>query len=66
MKTELLGKLITMGCMMMVATQAAGTADAAEKKSERTFDPYRLTWNSPSKNSKGSMPIGNGDIGANI
>ena len=29
-------------------------------------NPYKVTWNSPSKDSKGSMPIGNGDIGANV
>lgn len=27
---------------------------------------YDIVWNSPSKNAAGSMPIGNGDIGANV
>ena len=28
--------------------------------------PVDLVWNSPSKDARGSMPIGNGDIGANV
>jgi alpha-L-fucosidase 2 len=28
-------------------------------------DPYRVTWESPSKDSSGSMPLGNGEIGVN-
>ena len=28
--------------------------------------PARLVWDSPSTDSRGSMPIGNGDIGANV
>ncbi len=27
---------------------------------------YNVTWESPSKDAHGSMPIGNGDIGANV
>ncbi|MCP5537491.1 MAG: hypothetical protein H7A51_14815 [Akkermansiaceae bacterium] len=29
-------------------------------------DAYDVIWDSPSDNSRGSMPIGNGDIGANV
>ena len=29
-------------------------------------DPYRVTWDSPSTDSSGSMPLGNGDIGLNV
>ncbi len=29
-------------------------------------DPYRVVWDSSSANSRGSMPIGNGDIGLNV
>ena len=29
-------------------------------------DPYQLVWSSPGKGPKDSMPIGNGDIGANV
>ena len=28
--------------------------------------PYEVIWDSPSVDSKGSMPIGNGDIGLNV
>ena len=30
------------------------------------LDHYNVVWDSPSKNSYGSMPIGNGDIGLNV
>jgi alpha-L-fucosidase 2 len=31
-----------------------------------TLSDYNVVWNSPSKNSLGSMPAGNGDIGVNL
>jgi hypothetical protein len=31
-----------------------------------TLSDYNVVWNSPSKNSMGSMPFGNGDIGINL
>ncbi|MFZ1290357.1 MAG: DUF5703 domain-containing protein [Melioribacteraceae bacterium] len=31
-----------------------------------TVSNYNVSWNSPSKNYNGSMPIGNGDIGLNV
>jgi hypothetical protein len=30
------------------------------------FKPYHVKWNSQSVNSSGSMPLGNGDLGANV
>ncbi|MDJ0745523.1 MAG: DUF5703 domain-containing protein [Xenococcaceae cyanobacterium MO_167.B27] len=30
------------------------------------LDKYNVVWNSPSKDSSGSMPLGNGDIGLNV
>ena len=30
-----------------------------------SLDAYNVVWNSPSENSHGSMPLGNGDIGIN-
>jgi len=32
----------------------------------RNMKPYDIVWNSPSGNASGSMPIGNGEVGANI
>ena len=32
----------------------------------KRIENYNVSWNSPSGNSKGSMPIGNGDIGLNV
>ncbi|HAZ04625.1 MAG: hypothetical protein A2W90_06860 [Bacteroidetes bacterium GWF2_42_66] len=31
-----------------------------------TLEDYNIQWNTPGINSQGSMPIGNGDIGANV
>lgn len=33
---------------------------------KRTLSDYNISWLSPGINSQGSMPIGNGDIGANV
>src|SRR6476660_9308701 len=30
------------------------------------LDRYNVVWDSPSKDASGSMPIGNGDLGANV
>jgi len=43
------------------ATLGATVADAGPAS-----HPARIVWHSPSKDSTGSMPIGNGDIGANV
>jgi hypothetical protein len=39
---------------------------AASLAAQHPVDPYNVVWNSPSKNSAGSMPTGNGDIGLNV
>ena len=37
------------------------------KKNEMNqLDNYNITWDSPSKDHHGSMPLGNGDIGLNL
>lgn len=33
---------------------------------KKTLDDYNVVWQTPGKNSQGSMPFGNGDIGANV
>ncbi len=43
------------------AAVPAGAADTADP-----LDRCNVVWDSPSGNSSGSMPIGNGDIGANV
>ncbi|MEI7898741.1 MAG: DUF5703 domain-containing protein [bacterium] len=39
---------------------------AAEVKSVKSLDDCNVVWASPSTNSFGSMPLGNGDVGANV
>jgi len=42
------------------------TALAAPTKAVKSLDDCNVTWNWPSTDSFGSMPLGNGDIGANV
>ncbi len=42
--------------MMLMTTPAPGAA----------LDRYNVTWDTPSANSSGSMPLGNGEIGLNV
>lgn len=48
--------------------RAAGETqgDSADRAGENVWMPQSLIWTSPSKGPTGSMPIGNGDIGANL
>jgi len=46
-----------------LATLAASPLAAATGD---MMQPYDVTWDAPSKDSSGSMPIGNGDIGLNV
>lgn len=54
----LLTRLLTV-LALVVASGAAGATPSP-------LVSYNVVWDSPSKNSDGSMPIGNGDIGANV
>ena len=36
------------------------------KRAVTSLDSYNVIWDSPSTNSFGSMPLGNGDVGANV
>jgi len=38
---------------------------AAEKQADPTLDQYNVVWNTPSVDSAGSMPLGNGDVALN-
>ena len=50
--------LLLLGCIHPIAALQAGGDGLPEK--------YNVVWDSPSKDYNGSMPIGNGDIGANV
>ena len=55
-------------CLLWIAFLALqiscpGASLAQEKD---PLDQYNVVWNSPSKDSAGSMPLGNGDIGLNL
>lgn len=53
--------------VMAVLLSAACTAAFANGVGSRDpLDNYNVVWDTPSKDSSGSMPIGNGDIGLNL
>jgi alpha-L-fucosidase 2 len=45
---------------------AASTVGRADDEIADPLDRYNVAWDSPSKDHNGSMPIGNGEIGANV
>ena len=50
--------LLLLTCIHPTATLLAGEEGLLEK--------YNVVWDSPSKDYNGSMPIGNGDLAANV
>jgi len=50
----------------LTAFAVCSPAIAAPPASESGIEKFDVVWDSPSQNSLGSMPIGNGDIGANV
>jgi hypothetical protein len=50
----------------LTAFAVCSPAIAAPPVSESGIEKYNVVWDSPSQNSLGSMPIGNGDISANV
>ena len=45
--------------------QAQSAACKTEAEDDDTMNGYNVTWETPSKDHNGSMPLGNGDIGLN-
>jgi alpha-L-fucosidase 2 len=43
-----------------------GKANSEDTANRNFLDNYNIVWETPSEDSRGSMPIGNGDIGANV
>lgn len=50
----------------MIKLVALLAASAAILLGQHPVDAYNVVWNSPSKDSSGSMPVGNGDVGVNV
>lgn len=44
----------------------ASAADLAPSAEGLSSEPHTVVWRTPSKDSSGSMPLGNGDIGVNV
>jgi hypothetical protein len=51
-------ELLAIGLLVQARTRVSGESDS--------LDQYNVVWRTPSKDSSGSMPIGNGDIGLNV
>jgi hypothetical protein len=52
--------------LLAVVAQSAIFAAEPETPANSGIEPANVVWDSPSENSMGSMPLGNGDIGANV
>jgi hypothetical protein len=50
---------------VLVVGVMTGRAEPQKDQQVDPLDNYNVVWNSPSENSHGSMPLGNGDIGIN-
>jgi len=51
--------------VLIAAGILAGPALASPVSSRADFDPPAVVWESPSRDARGSMPLGNGDIALN-
>ncbi|NQT52861.1 hypothetical protein HQ576_12455, partial [bacterium] len=52
------------GCVAALVLSAL--TGSAEEEATMGPERYNVVWTSPSKNSSGSMPLGNGDVGLNV
>jgi hypothetical protein len=52
--------------LLSVCYYFATTPAAAQGNTAFDVSKYNVIWNSPSFDAKGSMPVGNGDLGANV
>ena len=53
-------------CLSSVILLAGSVCSAAAFDSLSAVDAYNVVWDTPSADARGSMPIGNGDIGLNV
>ncbi len=56
------GALIMLCSVLALAALDAG----ADTRAPDPLDAYNVTWTTPSRDSNGSMPLGNGDLGINL
>ena len=56
-------KLINILCVMLLISCHENQYKTTEN--QQFVNQYNVVWDTPSKDSNGSMPIGNGDIGLN-
>jgi hypothetical protein len=73
MKDLILGFAMAAGLLAMQPAVQASEAHARYMDGKKhatewagSVNKYAVTWNSPSDNASGSMPIGNGEVGANV
>lgn len=64
-KTMKLMGLLAAGCLTWTATGCT-THSAPLSENLKAIDRYSVVWDSPSLNSLGNMPMGNGDLGINL
>lgn len=65
-----IANVIGLICIMLSASQSVAQKVRGEEKQMPLFPPYpdsyNVVWETPSRDSSGSMPLGNGDIGVNV
>jgi len=57
--------VVSMAIVLILAYSWAAVC-VGQEANAATADPYMVSWDSPSEDSWGSMPLGNGDIGLNV
>jgi hypothetical protein len=62
---ESIVKLVRSLHMAAAIAVSAAASPSTEPGKERSMDLYNVVWTNPSANARGSMPLGNGDIGIN-
>lgn len=63
MKAKQFG-LLAISCLALLGTGC--TTEATLSDNLKAIEGYSVIWESPSKNSMGNMPMGNGDLGMNL
>jgi alpha-L-fucosidase 2 len=58
-------RVVMVGLCMLLGLQAATASDEGKTDAPSKLAAYHVVWDSPSNDSTGSMPLGNGDLGVN-
>lgn len=57
---------LTAFCLLVALSACSNQKTAHNTEGAALAAEQNITWNAPANNAKGSMPLGNGDIGLNL